>query len=142
MFQVISETTRQPVDSPITRCLREGRVVEMAEPSLLINRRGQEISMQDSAAPIRDRSGRLIGVVMVFHDVSQERRLQRALSYQATHDALTGLINRREFEQRLTESAAVRAQRPGGAARACCTSTSTSSRSSTTPAATRPATGC
>jgi diguanylate cyclase (GGDEF)-like protein len=54
--------------------------------------------------PIRDRSGRLIGVVMVFHDVSQERRLQRALSYQATHDALTGLINRREFESRITES--------------------------------------
>jgi len=60
--------------------------------------------MQDSAAPIRDRGGRLIGVVMVFHDVSQERRLQRALSYQATHDALTGLSNRREFEQRLTET--------------------------------------
>ena len=76
----------------------------MAEPSLLINRRGQEISVQDSAAPIRDRGGRLIGVVMVFHDVSQERRLQRALSYQATHDALTGLINRREFEHRLNEA--------------------------------------
>jgi diguanylate cyclase (GGDEF)-like protein/PAS domain S-box-containing protein len=104
VFQVVSETTRQPVDGPITRCLREGRLVEVAEPSLLINRRGQEISVQDSAAPIRDRSGRLIGVVMVFHDVSQERRLQRALSYQATHDALTGLINRREFEQRITEA--------------------------------------
>jgi diguanylate cyclase (GGDEF)-like protein len=76
----------------------------MIEPSVLINRRGQEISVQDSAAPIRDRSGRLIGVVMVFHDVSQERRLQRALSYQATHDALTGLINRREFEHRLNET--------------------------------------
>ena len=97
VFHVIAETTRQPVDSPITRCLREGRMVEMTEPSLLVNRRGHEISMQDSAAPIRDRAGRLIGVVMVFHDVSQERRLQRALSYQATHDALTGLINRREF---------------------------------------------
>jgi len=104
VFQVISETTRLPVDSPITRCLREGRMVEMTEPSLLVNRRGQEISMQDSAAPIRDRGGRLIGVVMVFHDVSHERRLQRALSYQATHDALTGLINRREFEHRVNEA--------------------------------------
>ena len=93
-----ARATRQPLDNPIVRCLREGRVVEIAEQSLLINRRGQEISIQDSAAPIRDRSGRLIGVVMVFHDVSQERRLQRALAYQATHDALTGLINRREFE--------------------------------------------
>jgi diguanylate cyclase (GGDEF)-like protein/PAS domain S-box-containing protein len=103
VFHVVSEATRHPVDSPILRCLREGRVVDMVEPSLLINRRGQEISVQDSAAPIRDRGGRLIGVVMVFHDVSQERRLQRALSYQATHDALTGLINRREFEHRLNE---------------------------------------
>ena len=103
VFHVISETTRQPIDSPILRCLAEGRVVEIAEPSLLVNRRGQEISIQDSAAPIRDRGGRLIGVVMVFHDVSQERRLQRALTYQATHDALTGLINRREFEKRLTD---------------------------------------
>jgi len=103
VFQVVSESTRQPVDSPILRCLREGRVVEIADPTLLINRQGQEIAIQDSAAPIRDRSGRLIGVVMVFHDVSQERHLQRALTYQATHDALTGLINRREFERRLTD---------------------------------------
>jgi len=93
------------------RCLREGRLVELVEPTLLVNRRGQEISIQDSAAPIRDRSGRLIGAVMVFHDVSQERRLQRALTYQATHDALTGLINRREFESRLNDALqSVRAQ--------------------------------
>jgi len=103
VFQVLSESGRQPIDSPILRCLQEGRVVEIAEPSVLVNRRGQEISIQHSAAPIRDRSGGLIGVVMVFHDVSQERRLQRALTYQATHDALTGLINRREFEQRLND---------------------------------------
>ena len=113
VFRVISETTRQPVDSPIARCLHEGRVVDMVEPSVLINRRGQEISVQDSAAPIRDRGGRLIGVVMVFHDVSQERRLQRALAYQATHDVLTGLINRREFEHRLNEALHCSRQDPG-----------------------------
>jgi diguanylate cyclase (GGDEF)-like protein/PAS domain S-box-containing protein len=103
VFHVIGEASRQPVDGPILRCLREGRTVEIVEPSLLVNRRGQEISIQDSAAPILDRSGRLIGAVMVFHDVSQERRLQRALAYQASHDALTGLINRREFESRLND---------------------------------------
>jgi diguanylate cyclase (GGDEF)-like protein len=68
----------------------------------LLNRKGQELAIQDSAAPIRDRAGNLIGAVMVFHDVSKERRLHRALHYQASHDALTGLINRREFENRLT----------------------------------------
>jgi diguanylate cyclase (GGDEF)-like protein/PAS domain S-box-containing protein len=104
VFQVLNEVTRIPIESPILRCLREDRVVELPEPALLVNRRGQEISVQDSAAPIRDRTGRLIGAVMVFHDVSHERRLQRALTYQATHDALTGLINRREFEARLGEA--------------------------------------
>jgi diguanylate cyclase (GGDEF)-like protein/PAS domain S-box-containing protein len=104
VFQVLNEATRAPIDSPIMRCLREDRNVELPEPALLVNRRGQEISVQDSAAPIRDRTGRLIGAVMVFHDVSQERRLQRALTYQATHDALTGLMNRREFEVRLGDA--------------------------------------
>jgi diguanylate cyclase (GGDEF)-like protein/PAS domain S-box-containing protein len=104
VFQIVSETGREPLDSPILRCLREGRMVEIAEPTLLENRRGQQIAIQDSAAPIRDRTGRLIGAVMVFHDVSQERRLQRALAYQATHDPLTGLINRREFENRLGDA--------------------------------------
>jgi len=57
VFQVLSESTRQTIDSPILRCLREGHTVDLSEPSLLVNRRGQEISIQDSAAPIRDRSG-------------------------------------------------------------------------------------
>jgi diguanylate cyclase (GGDEF)-like protein/PAS domain S-box-containing protein len=112
IIQLLAESTRQPIDNPILRCLREGRIVELAEPSLLVNRRAQEISIQDSAAPIRDRGNRLIGAVMVFHDVSQERRLQRALAYQATHDALTGLINRREFENRLNEALLASRQDP------------------------------
>jgi diguanylate cyclase (GGDEF)-like protein len=69
-----------------------------------VNRSGQEVAIQDSAAPIRDRVGAIIGAVMVFHDVSKERRLRRALAYQASHDALTGLINRREFENRLNNA--------------------------------------
>jgi diguanylate cyclase (GGDEF)-like protein/PAS domain S-box-containing protein len=104
VFQTLDESSRQPIASSILRCLGEGRAVDLDQPSLLVNRRGQEISIQDSAAPIRDRAGRMIGAVMVFHDVSQERRLQRALTYQATHDALTGLINRREFENRLNDA--------------------------------------
>jgi len=81
-----------------------GQVIKPVEQAVLVNRKGQEIAIQDSAAPIRDRSGKVIGAVMVFHDVSKERRLQRALTYQATHDALTGLINRREFERRVQEA--------------------------------------
>ena len=61
----------------------------------------------------RDRVGKIIGAVIVFHDVTKERRLKRALAYQASHDALTGLINRREFDNRLHE--AVQSARRDGA---------------------------
>lgn len=104
VLTIMNETTREPVANPVTQCLAEGRVIGLADHTVMVNRQGQEIAIQDSAAPIRDRSGRLIGAVMVFHDVSKERRLRRALAYQASHDALTGLINRREFENRLAEA--------------------------------------
>ncbi|HTD72690.1 MAG TPA: PAS domain S-box protein [Steroidobacteraceae bacterium] len=102
VLTVVDENTRVAGESPVARCLREGQILGLAEHTVLVNRRGQEIAIQDSAAPIRDRAGNLIGAVMVFHDISKERRLHRALHYQASHDALTGLINRREFENRLT----------------------------------------
>jgi diguanylate cyclase (GGDEF)-like protein/PAS domain S-box-containing protein len=102
VLTVVDEITREASESPVMRCLREGQMLGLAEHTVLVNRRGQELAIQDSAAPIRDRAGNLIGAVMVFHDVSKERRLHRALHYQASHDALTGLINRREFEIRLT----------------------------------------
>jgi len=102
VLSVVEETTHEPTESPVMRCLREGRPLGLSQHTVLVTRGGKEIAIQDSAAPIRDRAGNLIGAVMVFHDVSKERRLHRALHYQAIHDALTGLINRREFENRLT----------------------------------------
>ena len=111
---VIDEATRDARESPVMRCLREGQTLGLTEHTVLVNRRGQELAIQDSAAPIRDRAGNLIGAVMVFHDVSKERRLHRALYYQASHDALTGLINRREFENRLTAAVENARQDAGG----------------------------
>ena len=101
IMMLINEHTRATVDNPVVRCLKEGRVVTLAENSVLITRNGEEVPIQDSAAPIRDRIGNIIGAVMVFHDVSKESRLFRQLSYQASHDTLTGLVNRREFENHL-----------------------------------------
>jgi diguanylate cyclase (GGDEF)-like protein/PAS domain S-box-containing protein len=101
---IINEHTRATVENPVMRCLKDGRVITLAENSVLITRHGDEIPIQDSAAPIRDRIGNIIGSVMVFHDTSKESRLFRQLSYQASHDSLTGLINRREFENRLVSS--------------------------------------
>ncbi len=113
VFQIIHEETGQPVENPLSRSLREGRVVSMNDPTMLLSRAGDQIAIQESSAPIRDRSGKVIGAVMVFHDVSKARRLQQQLSHQASHDALTGLINRREFENRLNDALDSAAKKPG-----------------------------
>ncbi len=107
ILTLINEHTREMTDNPIIRCLNEGRVITMSGATLLIDRSGQEIAIQDSAAPIRDRLGHIVGSVMVFHDVSAEGRLSRKLSYQASHDALTGFINRHEFENVLERAIAL-----------------------------------
>src|SRR5262249_4415188 len=87
-----------------------GRSVELAANILLVRRDGTEVAVDESAAPIRDRGGQIAGAVLVFHDVSQERQYAAKLSYQASHDPLTGLINRREFEHRLGLALASAAQ--------------------------------
>lgn len=104
IMTIINADTRVSVDNPVTRCLMEGRIIDLAENSVLVTQDGSEVPIQDSAAPIRDRIGNIIGAVMIFHDISKESRLFRQLSYQASHDALTGLINRREFENRLVSA--------------------------------------
>lgn len=104
ILNLVNEHSGAMVDNPVRLCLEQGRVIELAADSVLINRHGTRIAVQDSAAPIRDRVGNVIGAVMVFHDVSKEGRLSRQLSYQAAHDSLTGLINRSEFENRLIQA--------------------------------------
>ena len=101
VFNIINETSREPAEGPVTRCLREGQRRGLANHNILVRRDGSELAVADTASPIHDRQGNTIGAVMVFHDVTQERKLAQQLSYQATHDALTGLTNRRDFEQRL-----------------------------------------
>lgn len=101
IFRMIEETSRKLAPSPIEMVLREERTIEVAATMLLVRNDGSEVPIVQSAAPIRDRSGRITGVVLVLHDVSRERQYAAKLSYQASHDSLTGLINRTEFEQRL-----------------------------------------
>ena len=103
VLPLISEASRQPMPSPALACLRSGNVVNLEENVLLVNRRGEEFHIEDSAAPIFNREDEVIGVVLVFHDVTQERRMARQISWQATHDSLTGLSNRGEFDILLAE---------------------------------------
>jgi diguanylate cyclase (GGDEF)-like protein/PAS domain S-box-containing protein len=79
---------------------------------------GEERAIELAASPLRDDSGELAGAVILLHDVTELRGLHRQMSYQATHDALTGLVNRREFERRLAESAEL-ARRGEGAHMLC-----------------------
>src|SRR5215210_5540561 len=102
----ISETTREPVESTVARCLQEGRAVDLADGVLLLRRDGTEVAIGDSAAPIRDSNGATTGVVLVFHDVTEKRRVSNRLSHEAAHDALTGLVNRKEFERQLVRALA------------------------------------
>jgi diguanylate cyclase (GGDEF)-like protein/PAS domain S-box-containing protein len=103
VFHVLSEATLEPAENPVETCLRERRVVALAAGSMLISRNGQPFGIEDSAAPIRDDENRILGVVLVFHDVTTERRLVDEMIFRATHDALTGATSRSEFELRLTE---------------------------------------
>ncbi|MCC5656290.1 EAL domain-containing protein [Nostoc sp. XA010] len=104
VFGIVHESTREIVQNPIAQALKENRTVNLANHTVLINQNNQEIAIQDSAAPIRNREGEVIGGVMVFRDVTKNRELSRQLSWQASHDALTGLVNRQEFEQQIQKA--------------------------------------
>lgn len=101
VFHIVNEETRLATENPVATCIQQGKIVGLANHTVLISRNGDEFGIEDSAAPIRNENGDLLGVVLVFHDVTEQRRLSGEMSYQATHDALTGLLNRVEFETRL-----------------------------------------
>jgi diguanylate cyclase (GGDEF)-like protein/PAS domain S-box-containing protein len=104
IMNLIDESSRKPVENPVLKSLHEGVVVALADHAVLVQRDKNELAIADSAAPIRDHSGKIIGAVMVFHDVGQSRKLTQQLSYQASHDTLTDLINRAEFERQLHDA--------------------------------------
>jgi PAS domain S-box-containing protein len=77
VFQILNEVTRQPVENPATRALREGVVVGLANHTVLIKKDGNECPIDDSAAPIRDEQGYVSGCVLIFRDVSAQRLIER-----------------------------------------------------------------
>jgi len=116
VMRLIDEDSGRPLVNPVDLCLESGEKVIEEGHKMLIRHDGREVAIADSAAPIRDQGGQLCGVILVFHDVGQARKLARQLSFQASHDPLTGLYNRREFEAqlgRLLESAQVQHQQHG-----------------------------
>ncbi|MEX0717668.1 MAG: PAS domain S-box protein [Planctomycetaceae bacterium] len=96
VFRIVNEETRQPVENPVTKALRLGEVVGLANHTVLIARDGTERAIDDSAAPIRDEHGRVVGVILVFRDVEDARRLKFerdrfAAIVESSEDAILGM---------------------------------------------------
>ncbi len=100
VFQIIDRQTRERAPSPILSCLTKDCTQGLMNDAILISRSSPEYGIQSTVAPIRDRDGEILGSVLIFKDTTEGLRLAQELTYQATHDGLTNLVNRREFERR------------------------------------------
>ena len=102
---LVDETDRHSLGDPVRKALATGGRVSMGRRAVLVPAvAGPERSVEISVTPLRVDSKDIVGLVLVMHDTSEIRGLARQMTYQASHDALTGLVNRREFERRLQEA--------------------------------------
>jgi diguanylate cyclase (GGDEF)-like protein/PAS domain S-box-containing protein len=118
VYRVVDDAGGQPSLNPVDRCLKEERNIVYPGDRRLVRKDGARFSIHDSAAPIRNRHGQIIGAILVFKDLTQLRRVEQEMVHLASHDPLTGLINRREFEARAGES--LRGVRLDGRTAALC----------------------
>jgi diguanylate cyclase (GGDEF)-like protein/PAS domain S-box-containing protein len=107
VFQIIDSTTREPARNPMDQAIHLDRVGGLTPNCLLVRRDGLETAIEDSASPIHDRGGQVIGAVIVFHDVSAARAMSLQAVYLAQHDFLTDLPNRMLLNDRLTQAIAL-----------------------------------
>jgi diguanylate cyclase (GGDEF)-like protein/PAS domain S-box-containing protein len=117
---LVDETDRRSLGDPVRKALATGGRVTMGKRAVLVPVNSSlERSVEISVTPLKsDGTDFTLGLVLVMHDTSEMRGLTRQMSYQASHDALTGLVNRREFERRLRE--AMDAAQTGDVAHALC----------------------
>lgn len=102
LLSLVDEIDRSSLGDPVAKCLNERRRINLGRRAFLLSKQSErEFSTELTASPIRGPEGQVAGCVVIFHDVSELRGLAREMSYQASHDALTGLVNRTEFERRL-----------------------------------------
>ncbi len=104
VFRIIDATTREAAQNPMASAIRQGKTVGLTANCVLIRRDGGEVDIEDSAAPIHDRRGRVTGAVMVFRDVTTTRAMSLKMSYLAQHDSLTDLPNRVLLNDRLAQA--------------------------------------
>jgi diguanylate cyclase (GGDEF)-like protein/PAS domain S-box-containing protein len=99
-----NEISHKAIDNPVYKCLRENLALDTPKTVILSRPDGVSLCVENSAAPIKTSDSRIIGAVLVLRDVTESRKLTARISYQATHDSLTGLINRVEFESKLNNA--------------------------------------
>lgn len=104
VFRIFNALTGKAVESPLAKALDEKCIVPLADHTTLVQRNGRMLAIEDSAAPIMLSNGEVVGGVLVFRDVTEARELTHKLSWQASHDILTNLPNRLEFERRLEDA--------------------------------------
>jgi len=113
VVNLVDEFSRVPIMDPVQHCMDTQESLRLTEHTLLIcHTHDSQYSVEVIISPIKDRTNNIIGIVLVLHDVTELHGMARQLSYQASHDPLTNLINRREFEVRL-EDALQRTRRIG-----------------------------
>ena len=105
VFRIVNEETRAPVESPVERVLREGAVVGLANHTVLVAKDGRETPIDDSGAPIRDASGTMMGVVLVFRDVSAKKLDDRRRAFLS--DAVTTLASSLDYQATLARVASL-----------------------------------
>lgn len=101
VFNLFDEATHQPAQDPVQQCLIERKPIKLGNSITFGDNEDYGRSFDISAAPIHDRENTIIGVVLICRDITEMHLIAQQLSYQASHDSMTGLINRREFEHRL-----------------------------------------
>ncbi len=107
VLRLIDGDSREPALNPLAMAILHNKTVGLSENCVLIRRDGYESAIEDTAAPIHDRRGQVIGAVIVFHDVSVARAMSLRMSYLAQHDFLTELPNRMLLSDRLTQAMAL-----------------------------------
>jgi diguanylate cyclase (GGDEF)-like protein/PAS domain S-box-containing protein len=107
VFRIIDGPTRKTARDPMEMAVEQNRTVGLTVNCVLIRRDGFESAIEDSAAPIHDRGGRVIGAVIVFHDVSAARAMSSQMTHSAQHDLVTNLPNRLLLSDRITQTIAL-----------------------------------